>query len=751
MMKSATAVLCCVAAALAAPALVQAGDALLLPEPAGDTGSPKDFGDRQILERAGAWPYGPSFAVALDTQRDLIFLGSGGAVLVLDGTDRTNPTLIYDEIHTAGLVEDAWYDPATQALFLACGTGGLEIWDVSDPAAPSQLSRTEILYFGEETPVGNVIVTGHFAVAECAWGYVQCLDVSDLTNPIQTGFNGSMQNPARDIYFAPEDEQIHSTGAEFYVRLEVTEEGGLNSTGQKQLLPGGPEVVAGEPDVAYVGYDESLVILDLLEPGFPAWATETVGRIEDLVIDGDVLYLTTGDGLQIWDVSVPNTPALLGTLAATLSNGRLTVAEGYAYIADRQNGLRIVEIGDGTAPVQVGSYDVPTICRKAEVLGDYAFVAQASDGLTVLDVSDLEQIELAAQLPMPGESSDFTIAGDLLYMADGDGGLRVVDITDPLAPFEVGSHEAYNIFRVEVGGARAYAIEVVLPSGPHNLHVFDVEDPENITELGMYSFTSTPFAPWELIIDGDYLYVAGDDEGLLVLDVSDPGQITQVAGYAAPAVVGLELVGDLLYVTSFSSYEGGLYIFDVNDPTAPQLIGTYSELGVAPWQVAVAGEYAYISDFSDLVLLDVTDPANPQPLESMELPEFLNDIFIRGAEIFIADFTAGVQIVRNTQIASSLDDGAVDGGLRLQASANPFTGGTAVRYVLPEAAFVTLSVYDVEGRLVRRLHDGRQSAGSHQARWDGRGEDGRAVPAGVYLYRLERAGQAATARVVRLR
>ncbi|MCW8961454.1 MAG: hypothetical protein OQK29_07815, partial [Ignavibacteriaceae bacterium] len=44
------------------------------------------------LERRGAWPYGSSIAIAVDSLRDLIFLGSGGAVIVLDGADKNNPT-----------------------------------------------------------------------------------------------------------------------------------------------------------------------------------------------------------------------------------------------------------------------------------------------------------------------------------------------------------------------------------------------------------------------------------------------------------------------------------------------------------------------------------------------------------------------------------------------------------------------------------------------------------------------------------
>lgn len=52
---------------------------------------------------------------------------------------------------------------------------------------------------------------------------------------------------------------------------------------------------------------------------------------------------------------------------------------------------------------------------------------------------------------------------------------------------------------------------------------------------------------------------------------------------------------------------------------------------------------------------------------------------------------------------------------------------------------VSLAIYDSRGRLVRMLVSGRQSVGEYSASWDGRGERGGRVPAGVYYYRF-RAG-----------
>ncbi|MFO7652302.1 MAG: FlgD immunoglobulin-like domain containing protein [Candidatus Krumholzibacteriia bacterium] len=41
------------------------------------------------------------------------------------------------------------------------------------------------------------------------------------------------------------------------------------------------------------------------------------------------------------------------------------------------------------------------------------------------------------------------------------------------------------------------------------------------------------------------------------------------------------------------------------------------------------------------------------------------------------------------------------------------------------------------GRLIKRLHEGKLTAGEHTAAWDGRDRQGRQQPSGVYMARLE--------------
>ena len=62
---------------------------------------------------------------------------------------------------------------------------------------------------------------------------------------------------------------------------------------------------------------------------------------------------------------------------------------------------------------------------------------------------------------------------------------------------------------------------------------------------------------------------------------------------------------------------------------------------------------------------------------------------------------------------------------------NPFNSSTRLTYGLPEAARVELIVYDLTGRVVAELIDGRKASGMHTLMWDASKQ-----PSGVYLARL---------------
>jgi len=81
---------------------------------------------------------------------------------------------------------------------------------------------------------------------------------------------------------------------------------------------------------------------------------------------------------------------------------------------------------------------------------------------------------------------------------------------------------------------------------------------------------------------------------------------------------------------------------------------------------------------------------------------------------------------------------------------SPVTAGrsSTIRYSLPEAGRVRLSVYELSGKLVRVLCDADQNAGLHNVSWDGRDAGGRLASNSIFLLRLTAPGIDLTRKVV---
>ena len=82
---------------------------------------------------------------------------------------------------------------------------------------------------------------------------------------------------------------------------------------------------------------------------------------------------------------------------------------------------------------------------------------------------------------------------------------------------------------------------------------------------------------------------------------------------------------------------------------------------------------------------------------------------------------------------------------------NPFNPTTTIRFGIPEAGTVRLTVYSTTGQRVRTLIDGPLGAGVYEVVWDGRDESGRPVASGAYVYHLTDGRRSLVRKMVLLR
>lgn len=71
-----------------------------------------------------------------------------------------------------------------------------------------------------------------------------------------------------------------------------------------------------------------------------------------------------------------------------------------------------------------------------------------------------------------------------------------------------------------------------------------------------------------------------------------------------------------------------------------------------------------------------------------------------------------------------------------QNTPNPFNMNTVIRFQIMERSPVRVEIFDLQGRLIRRLWDKECNPGLFKVNWDGKDNNGRNLASGIYVYRL---------------
>ncbi|MEE4312428.1 MAG: FlgD immunoglobulin-like domain containing protein, partial [candidate division KSB1 bacterium] len=115
-----------------------------------------------------------------------------------------------------------------------------------------------------------------------------------------------------------------------------------------------------------------------------------------------------------------------------------------------------------------------------------------------------------------------------------------------------------------------------------------------------------------------------------------------------------------------------------------------------------------------------------------------------GGEIWLSNTTDDVAEAEliNARFNAATDDvrrlGSVPSSYALEQNyPNPFNMDTEIIYELPEADYVTVTIYNSLGHEIRTLVSRNHEAGSYAVRWDGRNNSGFDITSGIYIVRLK--------------
>jgi hypothetical protein len=265
--------------------------------------------------------------------------------------------------------------------------------------------------------------------------------------------------------------------------------------------------------------------------------------------------------------------------------------------------------------------------------------------------------------------------GDHLYVGTGVT-LATWNLADPAHPAFEGTAQAAApgpIRALATVGEYLYAAWNT-PADTGGLLIYSLVDPAHPALVASVAdYIDSDFKrPSGLGVSGDYVYVGDADNGLVVLDASDPLApvfVTLVGGiYEFDAMA---VFGDTLY-SSGTSFIGGrlVHIVDLSNPALPVEAGFASMDGSSVLRAVLTDGYA-IGVGNDLLVYDLTDPANASQIFSAPIEQATHAI--RHGDTLYLVGASGIQVwdFADPAAPALLDTVAMDTFLPDQAADTP--------------------------------------------------------------------------------
>jgi len=387
-----------------------------------------------------------------------------------------------------------------------------------------------------------------------------------------------------------------------------------------------------------IGFGAKLSILDLSNPDMAVARGSADTFAMTGVFNATNAYGLGFEGLDVWDITDPDSPTLLNNLdidtffasaTATVTGGALMLTNTDRFVfLDTSAPATPAVAGSAVMAGSVDAYD-------AALVGDTVLFLQQNYGLAIADATTLDvvgrhEFDLPAS-PQDRVFNDMQVDGNVAYLAAWGFGLILADITDPRAPMEVGRLQAFFAHTVAVADGVAYVAKNT--NGPE-FGIVDVSDPTTPAFVSSYSIN---FSPAQLAVRDGLLFIAGysngglESVGLRIIDVTDPANAVEIGFYDEECAAAFEvkLVDDLAYLAC----SNGLHIVDISDPTAPARVGRGEAEDVLDVRtsVEVHGDRAWFGNPAGIIEFDVNDPASPDELDATDTG-FYGPINLRAIE-----------------------------------------------------------------------------------------------------------------------
>jgi Tol biopolymer transport system component len=379
-----------------------------------------------------------------------------------------------------------------------------------------------------------------------------------------------------------------------------------------------------------------------------------------IAVSGTKLYGASGPWEDnplffIADISDTSAPALLGSCAASSPNsGRIIISGAYAYLSAELPGgwnpeaIGVVDVSNPAAPVARGNLPLGdgVIANAFAIDGARLYIQGSQSGAPMFFVytfsGPLAPAKTGELAVGTGERSNALHAlGNWVYSAVGTVGVRVVNVAAPASPAPTAlitlteGDQKYPASDVYAAGDLLYA------AGQNGgLFAFNVTNPASPVHLGGVPMSGA-------------FRVKGSTGGVAALS-SEGDAALQKIGFSGSAPVSLgsassPMMANGVLAADNRLYLGadGLFIYNATNPASPEVLSTDSRwkyfvpLAATPAQLVGLSAPADGWEKKIFSIINVSDPADPQPLGSYTAAGAFNTGIVSGSRAFLLRSTAG--------------------------------------------------------------------------------------------------------------
>ena len=401
--------------------------------------------------------------------------------------------------------------------YIAAGSDGLAIIDISTPTTPTVISTLDT-----STNASGIVKQGSYVYISDYYNAVRIIDVSNPITPTEVGvYQPSEFHPRSDLAVSGSLLYVQDDyGDELHI-INISTSSTPTTTGILQL-PSSRDGLYLSGSTIYLGTSQDgLAIADISNPAVPSllrtvgempyassisdadecvfvaskqtlWVVKsqatsltalpvfTSTRYVDAVsVKGGLAYLAEFDEsdasqLEVLDVRNPFVPVSLGSASLTIQNARLVIVTGtYAYVGSWQ-GISAVNVDNPSASYETSWLFTPSGAnvRGLATQGNYLYAA-TTGGLKIYDISDPATLAFAGEYTEVS-ASDVVVEGRYAYLSSScSPGFRIIDVLTPTTPVLVRTLNTCGLGNaIAVSDGYAY-----LADGCKNLALYDVSDP----------------------------------------------------------------------------------------------------------------------------------------------------------------------------------------------------------------------------------------------------------------------------------